>query len=312
MARIATMSYPARSKISIKMGQGIPPALLALLSGTAILGTIPIFVRLSELGPMATGFWRLGLALPLLWLWSVLANNETPKPHRPAKGNKYVWLIIAGVCLAGDLALFNQALEFTSVTNETLLINTFPVFVATGAWLLFGERITRGFVLGLLIALVGAVTLVGSTFSIGLENILGDGLALSAAVLTAGFTLGMKQIRSYFSVSVGLTGCSTVTSIVLLALSGLFGESLMPVGLSAWLPLLGLALISHIGGQSLITYSLAYLPASSASICYLMQPVVAAILAWIILQEPLGPWQAVGGAIVLGGIILAQRAGRSS
>jgi len=180
MARIATMSYPARFKISIKMGQVVSPALLALLSGTAIIGTIPIFVRLSDLGPIATGFWRLGLALPLLWLWSALANNKQPKSQGLAKGNKYIWLIIAGVCLAGDLALFNQALEFTSVTNATLLINTFPVFVATGAWLLFGERITPGFVIGLLVALVGAAVLVGSTFSVGLENILGDGLALSA------------------------------------------------------------------------------------------------------------------------------------
>jgi drug/metabolite transporter (DMT)-like permease len=117
----------------------------------------------------------------------------------------------------------------------------------------------------------------------------------------------MKQIRSYFSVSVGLAGSGTVTGLVLLMLSGLFGESLIPTSLSGWLPLLGLALISHIGGQSLITYALAYLPASSASICYLMQPVVAAVLAWVILQEPLGAWQAVGGAIVLGGITLAQR-----
>jgi len=307
MSRIATMSYPAHTKIVIKTGQVVPLALLALLSGTAIIGTVPIFVRLSELGPTATGFWRLGLALPLLWLWLACANSDEPQPHRLAKGNKYLWLFVAGVCLAGDVTLFNQALESTSVTNATLLINTFPVFVAIGAWMLFGERITPGFVMGLSIALAGAAILVGSTFSVSLENILGDGLALSAAVLTAGFTLGMKQIRSYFSVSVGLAGSGTVTGLVLLMLSGLFGESLIPTSLSGWLPLLGLALISHIGGQSLITYALAYLPASSASICYLMQPVVAAVLAWVILQEPLGAWQAVGGAIVLGGITLAQR-----
>jgi hypothetical protein len=84
MTRIATMSYPALSKLSIKPGPVVPLPLLALLSGTALIGTVPIFVRLSDLGPAVTGFWRLGLALPLLWLRLALSNNERPNSHRRA------------------------------------------------------------------------------------------------------------------------------------------------------------------------------------------------------------------------------------
>jgi drug/metabolite transporter (DMT)-like permease len=72
--------------------------------------------------------------------------------------------------------------------------------------------------------------------------------------------------------------------------------------------LAALAVISHVGGQGLITYALAHLSAAFGSVGLLWQPVAAAILAWVILSEPLGPWQAMGGVIVLLGIYLARNA----
>ena len=88
MSRIATMSYPAHSKLVIRTRPVVPLALLALLSGTAIIGTVPIFVRLSELGPTATGFWRLGLA------WVIL---QEPLGAWQAVGGA---IVLAGICLA--------------------------------------------------------------------------------------------------------------------------------------------------------------------------------------------------------------------
>ena len=71
--------------------------------------------------------------------------------------------------------------------------------------------------------------------------------------------------------------------------------------------LIGLGLVSHAGGQSLIAYALAHLPAAFSSLSLLVQPVAAAVLAWIILGESIGVWQVLGGAIVLSGILLARR-----
>ncbi|MGI8911400.1 MAG: EamA family transporter [Rubrobacteraceae bacterium] len=71
--------------------------------------------------------------------------------------------------------------------------------------------------------------------------------------------------------------------------------------------LLGVALISHAGGQSLVTYALSYLPAAFSSVGLLLQPVAAAALAWAILGEALGTWQALGGVVVLSGIVLTHR-----
>ncbi|HSK38859.1 MAG TPA: EamA family transporter, partial [Arenibaculum sp.] len=67
---------------------------------------------------------------------------------------------------------------------------------------------------------------------------------------------------------------------------------------------------SHAGGQSLIAYALAHLPAAFSSVSLLLQPAAAAILAWALLGEALGPWQAAGAVIVLAGIFLARRGSR--
>jgi drug/metabolite transporter (DMT)-like permease len=87
----------------------------------------------------------------------------------------------------------------------------------------------------------------------------------------------------------------------------LSGGDLLAATAYGWAVLLGVALISHAGGQSLITYALSYLPAAFSSVGLLLQPVAAAVLAWAILNEALDTWQAMGGAVVLAGVFLTHR-----
>ena len=87
---------------------------------------------------------------------------------------------------------------------------------------------------------------------------------------------------------------------------GPMGQRIVFGGVTAAM-VVGLALICHVGGQGLVTYALAYLPTAFSSLTLLLQPVVAAILAWVLLAEPVGPMQALGGAIVLAGILVARR-----
>jgi drug/metabolite transporter (DMT)-like permease len=74
--------------------------------------------------------------------------------------------------------------------------------------------------------------------------------------------------------------------------------------------LIGLALFSHAGGQSLIAYALAHLPAAFSAVSLLLQPAVAAILAWVILGEAMGPSQGLGAMMILVGIYFARRGSR--
>ncbi len=282
-------------------------AFLALLAGAVGIAFAPIFVRLSEVGPVATAFWRLALALPLLALW--LAAQERPRrpARRPSSVRDAARLALAGVFFAGDLAFWHWSIRFTSVANATLLANLAPLFVTLAGWALFGERFSRLFLAGLAIAMAGAGVLMGTSVTIGPETLLGDALGVVTAIFYASYILAIGRLRADFSTATIMTWSGLATAVVLLAVAWLSGESLLVDSAHGWAVLVGLAWISHAGGQSLIAFALASLPAALSSVSLLLQPVTAALLAWVLLAEPLGPVQALGGAIVLAGVLIARR-----
>jgi len=267
----------------------------------------PLFVRWSEVGPSATAFYRLLLALPFLAVWRV---GSPAVGARPSGVFGLGTLALPGLFFAGDLALWHWSIGYTSVANATLFANFAPLFVTLGARLMFGERITSGFLVALGLALVGAVLVVGSSFQLTRRQVLGDGLGLATAVFYAGYLLSVKQARRSHSTWAVMVGSSLSACPVLLMLAVVSGEVLVPLGWVGWGTLLGLALVSQVGGQGLIAYAFAHLPASFSSVSLLAQPVVAAFWAWGLLGEALQPLQALGGAVVLGGIALASRAQR--
>lgn len=283
------------------------PALAALFTGATAIAFAPIFVRLSEVGPVATAFWRLTLALPVLWSWMRLERRNLHAPRKAPANSVYRQLALAGLFFAGDLSVWHWSIYFTSVANSTLLANFAPIFVALGAWLLFGQRVNRSFLIAMTIALVGTSIMVGSSFQVSLRHLWGDALGLITAVFYAGYILTVKQLREECSVATIMAWGGTVTSLALLPIAVLSGETIMPPTWSGWTVLLALALISQVSGQSLIAYALAHLPAAFSSVGLLLQPVMATIFAWLILGETLAPWQALGGGLVLLGILRARQ-----
>ncbi|MFK0331125.1 DMT family transporter [Rhizobium sp. NPDC090275] len=296
------------SQVSSALPQSAPSqrfALAALILGGAAIGGSPIFVRLSEVGPMATGFWRVALAFFPIYIFSLIKGGATgPKPETWADRGM---LILPGVILAVDLITWHLSITITSVANATLLANLAPVFVTIIGVLFMGAAVTRVFVAGLLLAIVGVVILKGGPAALGQGDLLGDGGAVLAAVAYALYILAIGRLRTRFD-TVRIMLWSTASAAVCLFPFGFFVEGhLMPTTAYGWAMVFGLAFISHASGQVAITYALAYLPAAFSSLTLLLQPVVAAILAWILLSEPIGPMQAIGGLVVLAGIMIARR-----
>jgi drug/metabolite transporter (DMT)-like permease len=277
-------------------------ALPALILGAVLIGLAPIFVRLVEVGPSAAAFWRLALALPplTLLLWTALRTGGAP-PGRRLHG---LWL--AGLFFAGDLAVWHQSIEYTSVANATLLANMAPVFVTLAAWKLYGDRISRGFALGLVLALSGAACLVADSLSVSRQTAFGDLLGVLAALFYAAYLMGVSRQRRVFDTVQVMFWTTAAGALVTLPLALVLGETVWPPSARDWWLLAGLALLSHVGGQGLIAYALAHLPAAFSSVSLLVQPVAAALFAWLLLAEAFGPLQALGGAIVLAGILLCR------
>jgi drug/metabolite transporter (DMT)-like permease len=265
-------------------------------------------VRISEVGPLATAFWRLALALlPLLVMYG--REPAVPGGHRrPRTLREFAEVAAPGLFLAADLATWHLSLHLTSVANSTLLVNVAPIFVTLFSWLVLRQRIRSGFLVGLAVALAGIVVLKGGPGALGGGNIKGDGLAVLAAAFYAGYILLLGRVRKTYATTIIMVW-STVSAAAFTGVLTWFVEpAFMAVTIAGWAILIGLAWVSQAAGQSLITFALAWLPPTLSSLTLLLQPVVASVLAWLLLNEPLTGAQIAGGAIVLTGIVLARRA----
>lgn len=285
-------------------------ALAALLAGAFLLGSSPILVRLSELEPTATAFHRAFLALPVLWLWCRIEARVAPGGGRPAAARDFAGLALAGVFFAGDLAFWHWSLRFTTVANATLLATSAPIFVTLGGFLFFGERFSRTFLLGMALAIAGAAMLIGGSFALSPGNTLGDGLGVVTAVFFASYLLAVGRLRTRFSAAIIMFWSTATTAAVLLPVTLIAGEDLIPTSARGWGVLLGLALLTHAAGQGLVAYALAHLRAAMSAVAILVEPAVATALAWALFGEALGPWQVVGAAVIMSGILLARRGSR--
>lgn len=281
-------------------------ALIALVVGGILLGCSPILVRVSELGPVATAFWRLSLALVPLTL--LFARRGRADARFPAGAAEHLTAAMPGIFLAGDLAAWHTSLHMTSVTNSTLLANMAPVIVTLVSWLFLRQPISRAFFAGLVLSVAGVAVLNGAAWSHTADSHLrGDAVALGAACFYAGYFIALSRARKAFSTSIVMLWSTSAAAICVLPIVLVFEGKLVPHTMAGWAVVVALGWLVHAGGQGLIAFSLAWLPATFSSLTLLIQPVVAAVLAWIVLAEPLRTPQLIGGAIVIAGILLARR-----
>jgi drug/metabolite transporter (DMT)-like permease len=288
-------------------------ALVVLLIGAFCIGFAPIFIRLSPVGPAATVAWRLVFAFPFFALAEIWNRRGAEAPRADCPGIAWPWLLLPGMLFFADTLLWTWAIHYTTVSNATLLTNLAPVFVTLWAWWFHRERVGTMFLVALALSLAGTVALMGQSFQIDHRVFAGDGVAALSALFYAGYQISLVRLRRNHSTALLMAyGCvGGAFSAWLTALAA--GQPMLWPGAahdpSGWLPLIGLALLAHVCGQAFVAYAFAHLPASFTSLTLLIQPVVAAGAAWLILKERLGPGQIVGGGIVLAGIVLARFAG---
>ncbi len=252
-------------------------------------------------------FWR--VAIGALTMALVVGPRGQAWPRGVAPG---AWLWLPGVLFAGDFAVWHASFAHTSVANSTVLANVSIVIVTVFAWWFWKERIASMFVVGAGLAGIGVILLVYSSSERGEvvpggNPILGDALGLATAFFYASYLLTTKRFRRDHPAPRLMFWSSTVAACLLLPVALWHGDRFLPQNALGWAPLIAVGVISHAGGQGLIAYGLAGLPASLAAISLLVQPVATALLGWAILGQTLVPWQIAGGLAVLAGLALSVR-----
>lgn len=276
-------------------------AIAALVFGALVIGAAPILVRLAACGPAAAGFWRLAFAAPLLAI--VAVGPGLSRIGAPSRA-----MILAGVAFALDLLCWHYGIRYTSVANATVLPNLTPVLVTLAAWLVFKERPRPIFLAGMAIAIGGAVLMAAAGVETrpGPTPHLGDALSASTAIWYGLYFLAVRAARQAHATSRVMLWSCLVGAPLLLAAALVLREAILPATALGWAAVAGLGL-AQVFGQGSIAWALGRLPAATASVTVLVQPVAAAVLAYAVFGEQLTWLQALGGAFALTGVVVAQR-----
>ena len=283
-------------------------ALPILLLGAISISFSGIFVKLSEVGPISTGFFRMALPLPVMAIGLWFTARQRADRRLPRIGWRgWAGIHVAAFFLALDLIVWHWSLKLIGVGVATLLGNTAPIWVALVGFLFFKERFSPRFLVGLAVAFGGVVLLiVGGDKSLAVGDWVGLLLALAGGVCYAGYLRGVKAARATVGLAQVMFWTSACTALWLLPAALLTEDKIVPQTLEGWLAVGGLALISQIIGQGMISWALGLLPAAFSAVSLLVNPVASGIFAWIILGEALTASQIGGGLAVLAGIFVAR------
>jgi drug/metabolite transporter (DMT)-like permease len=284
-------------------------ALPAILLGSVCLTFGPVFVRVSDTGPTAAAFWRLALAAPLLFLLSKVARDPVQRLAPSLLGV----LICASLFFAADLAAWHLGLLVTKMANANLLGNATSFLLPIWAFFTTRQWPSRWQALALALAAVGTVCLLGRSFELSRQNLIGDLLCLLAGVLYTGFIITIGRARNSLSALSTLTLTTAIGAAPLLIAAIALGEQIMP---QQWWSIIGLAFFSQVLGQGLMIYAVNKVSPLLFGICLLTQPILAALIGWLWYDEKFAALDWVGAILIGLAIIVvhqpAQRQPRPS
>lgn len=276
-----------------------PLAFPALLLGNVALAFGPWLVRLSDVGAVAVGFWRLALALPFLW---IVAKGAGQQPHWPRRA-LVLTVGVAAFFYALDLAAWNAGIRMTKLGNATLFGNSGSfVFAVYGLFLAHrAPSLKQG--LALILALGGAALLMGGSYEVSGKNFAGDLLTLCAGLFYGGYLIFVERARTKLQ-PMPLLILATVFAIPLLLLISLvLGERIWP---HDWTPLLIFALSSQVVGQGLLVYSIGTLPPLVVGLALLTQPAISATVGWLVYSEGLSITDIIGAIGIAAALVIVR------
>lgn len=269
----------------------------ALIVANLAMAAGPWMVRLTDVGPMAAGFWRLALALPFLAFVAVRQSRGQAFPG---------WALVAAIALGGlffaaDLAAWHGGILRTRMANATLFGNMSSfLFVLYGFVMLRAlPRAMQGFALAL--AAGGTFLLLGSSYELSPEHFVGDLLALLAAFFYTLYLILVDRARQVMAPMPVLAVATAAGALPLLIVALAFGEQVMP---GDWTPLILLSIGSQLVGQGLLVYAMGHLPPLVIGLGFLTQPIAAAAIGWIAYDERLTAIDGVGALLICAALVL--------
>lgn len=304
ISRFLSGKTPITTK-TLEPGQPVlsyPAAFSAWLVGGIIMGFSPVFVREAGVDAFASAFWRVFFALPVLALWAI---HSSRRQH--AKSFRFTLpAIFAGMAFAGDLTFWHLSILNTTMANATFLTGLAPVWVIMLSNLMLKEKPPKAAFVGIIICLAGMGLLINSSLRIDPSRILGDFYGIITSFFLALYIIAIRTGTRKSSNANLFLASTLVTTLTLLIVCLAISSNFLPETPGEWGALVSLGVITHAGGQGLLTLAIAALTAAFSSLVIFVEAIAAALFGWWLFDETMDGLQIAGCLLILAGIWISR------
>jgi len=268
-----------------------------LITMIGVLFVVPdsLFVRLIDADPIVTSFWRAlsagTIVLVILLAW------QGARGFRAVMGTGWIGAIY--IVLIGSTApAFVMAVTYTSVANVVFIFACMPVFAAVFSRILMAEPIRLRMVLTMLVVLVGLAIIAYGSGTSEIASLKGD---LWALYIAAAYALALTLVRQLRAVPmipaipIAFLGTAVILGVV---------SDPMPALGANWALFLGHGAVIAVA-TCLLTIGPRYISSAEVALLVLLESVLAPLLVWAVVGEDPGPWAILGGAVVIGALIVS-------
>jgi len=279
-------------------------AYVLLLVGVVSVSFAAIFIRLAQAPPLIIATYRLSIASLLLLPFTATKSAES---LRKLAKRDIVLISLSSLFLALHFWLWITSLEYTSIASSVILVTCHPAFVGAISYFLWGERLNRLTIGGVVVALIGIILINYGGFTFGSRAIFGDLLALVAGFAMGGYLIMAKQLRARIDILPYLTLVYAGAAVILLLTTVSFGYSFTGYTTTTYIMMVLLAIVPQLIGHSCFNLAVRLIPVTFVSVAILGEPVGATILGYFILNEAPTANEIVGGILILAGVFIVLR-----
>ena len=270
------------------------------MTGNIVLAFGPWFVRMADVGPVASGFWRLSLAVPFLALIVAFSKQRFGRPGV----SLWVATILAGLFFGLDLACWHAGILHTKLANATLFGNVSSFFFAAYGFLIARKLPGRMQTVAILLAALGTTLLLGRSYQLSADRLAGDLLCVAAGLAYTGYMIAIDRARGKLGTWPTLLIATIVSAALLWPAAIMIDGTVWP---HHWGPLFALAIGSQIVGQGLLVYSIGALSPLVVGLGLLSQPLVSAAIGWFAYHERLAPPDIIGAIAIAAALVLVRQ-----
>ena len=271
------------------------PIYVLIAAIVAVSTAAPLAKFCADVHPIAIGMWRTLIVGAILLL-------TVKKTDLQLQSRDWFLAILAGSLLAGHFWSWFASLHHISTLRSTVLVCLSPVWAGILEGLLLKKMPKKSFWMGVAFALVGVICMSGEGVFTG--NLLGDGLAILGGLLGAIYLIVGRVVRQRVDIGPYGTIICLSCAVWLFAVGMILSVPFLHFRQSSWIALIALALGPQLTGHIGLNYAMRYIAASTVAMLLLLEPIGAAIISGLFLNDIPSTFEVVGSFIILLGLII--------